>query len=445
MATQASPAASTARTWLYGSLLVVSGGAFVAYYSDSRSAVHRYVLTPLLRTVLDAEAVHKLAVRALEAGVAPRDYGRDDEALACEIWGERISSPVGLAAGFDKDGEAIDGLFNLGFSWVEAGSVTPEPQPGNPGPRVFHLSADEAIINRYGFPSKGHAAMLGRLRARRKGNGDDKHAHASHRPDQLLAINLGKNKTSAADDPSDYVEGVRKFSPWADVLVVNVSSPNTPGLRNLQQREALEKLLGAVTAARNETERKPRIVLKVAPDLSENELADVAAAVTACGIDGVIVSNTTVQRPFSLASPNKAEIGGLSGPPLRPLSLRAVRTLRQHLPPTVALIGCGGISSGADALEFARAGASAVQLYTSFAYDGPGAPRRIKDELAALLRKEGKTWSQVVNEAVETLSHGAEDRRSIRAMIAEAERLRARADKLGESIAVGGEEVIVLP
>ncbi|EJD52885.1 hypothetical protein AURDEDRAFT_80968 [Auricularia subglabra TFB-10046 SS5] len=433
-----SPAAasggSSARNWIYGSLFVVGGGAFVAYYSDSRSAIHRYVTTPLLRKVLDPETSHKAAVRALSAGIAPRDYGRDDETLACELWGHRVSSPVGLAAGFDKDGEAIDGLFNLGFSWVEVGSVTPEPQAGNPQPRVFHLSSDGAIINRYGFPSKGHAALLARLRARRHGHDDG----------QVLAINLGKNKSSPADSPDDYVEGVRKFAPWADVLVVNVSSPNTPGLRNLQKREALEKLLGSVVAARDATETKPRLVLKIAPDLSESDLVDVAIAVKSCGVDGVIVSNTTIQRPRNLSSGNKTETGGLSGSPLLPLSLTALRILRTHLPPSIPLIGCGGISSGADALAFAQSGASAVQLYTAFAYDGPGAPRRIKDELAELLRREGKTWQQVVDQSVDLLSEGAAIRLHVRQMIEHAEELKRRADKLGESMALGGEEVVAL-
>ncbi|KAH7107404.1 Dihydroorotate dehydrogenase-domain-containing protein [Auriculariales sp. MPI-PUGE-AT-0066] len=428
MSTSVERAPNAARTWLYGGLLVVGTGAFAAYYTDSRSAVHRYVVTPLLRSILDPEASHKAAVQALATGLAPRDLGKDDPALTCSIWNKRLSSPVGLAAGFDKDGEAVDGLLNLGFAWVEIGSVTPEPQSGNPKPRVFHLSDDQAIVNRYGFPSKGHGAMAARLRARTQPVPDG----------QLLAVNLGKQKTSAADSADDYVEGVRKFAPLADVLVVNVSSPNTPGLRDLQRRDALEKLLSVVVTARDATEHKPKLVLKVAPDLSSTELADIAAAVLRCRIDGVIVSNTTIQRPYSIQSANKTETGGLSGPPLRPLSLTALRTLRTHLPPSIPLIGCGGISTGADALEFAQSGASFVQLYTAFAYDGPGAPRRIKDELAALLRAQGTTWEAVVRASVDRLAAGAEERVRVREMVLEARALEERADRLGRTLALGG-------
>jgi dihydroorotate dehydrogenase len=221
---------------------------------------------------------------------------------------------------------------------------------------------------------------------------------------------LGKNKTSSTESIDDFVSGVRAFGPFSDVLVVNVSSPNTPGLRGLQNRELLEELLNGVTAARDQlppsdiTLHKPKIVLKIAPDLDESQLVDIADVIKNSSIDGVIVSNTTVRRPPALTDANKVETGGLSGVPLKEYSLAALKTLRAHLPASIPLIGCGGISTGADALEYAKAGASLVQVYTSFGYDGAGACRRIKDQLVEALNKEGKTWGEVVKLAVDELS-----------------------------------------
>ncbi|KAI0351925.1 dihydroorotate dehydrogenase [Trametes cingulata] len=474
------PARSYARTAAYASVLVVSTGLFAVYYFDCRAALHKYIVTPVIRYTLDPEAGHRLAVRVLASGLAPSDQLPDDDVLKVELWGEELSSPVGLAAGFDKNGEAIDGLFNLGFSWVEIGSVTPKPQPGNPKPRVFHLPNDSALINRYGFPSDGHAAVLARLRARIptalpysvSDVEDPLHGadHASLYPGKMLAVNLGKNKSSPPDSIADFVSGVHTFGPYADALVVNVSSPNTPGLRGMQSRTLLEELLAGVTAARDEVsatstqKHRPKLLLKIAPDLDETEVADIAAAVRATnGVDGVIVSNTTVRRPSGLSDPNKIEQGGLSGPPLKPYALATLRTLRSLLPPSIPLIGCGGIASGADALEYARAGASAVQLYTAFGYGGVGVCRQVKDELAALLRAEGKTWQQVVQQAVaqnslkegstgEPQSKGqreegpvgqaAEAARetSIKLLVQEAEELKRLLDGLGERMERKAEE-----
>ncbi|KAI6126072.1 hypothetical protein EDD16DRAFT_1690747 [Pisolithus croceorrhizus] len=423
-------ARSTLRTTSYTILFAVSAGLFAAYYFDARSAIHRYVLTPVLRYTFDAETGHKIAVKVLRSGLGPRDIVKDDDVLRSEILGFDVSNPVGLAAGFDKDGEAIDGLFNLGFSWVEVGSVTPKPQPGNPRPRVFHLPADSALINRYGFPSQGAAAVVSRLRARIPTFYDVNEASTGAlRSGAVLAVNLGKNKTSPADSSEDFVSGVNTFGPYADVLVVNVSSPNTPGLRGLQNRELLESLLKDVVEARNAlkpspiTSRRPRLVLKVAPDLEEPQLAEMAEVIRNSNIDGVIVSNTTVARPSSLIDQNKAETGGLSGRPLKPYTLRALKTLRAHLPASIPIIGCGGISSGADALEYGRAGASFVQLYTEFGYDGVGTCRRIKDELASLLKREGKTWRDVpVREGEATIGK----------LVEEAKMLLSLADQLGQ-------------
>ncbi|KAG9081469.1 Dihydroorotate dehydrogenase (quinone), mitochondrial, partial [Ceratobasidium sp. 370] len=286
------------RSALTASALVLGTGLFVAYYYDSRSAIHRWVIPPLMRATLDPEVSHRLAVRVLGTPFAPKDRGVNDDALKCIIWDIQMPSPIGLAAGFDKDGEAIDGLFGLGFDWVEIGSVTPKPQPGNPKPRVFNLSEDDALINRYGFPSRGHNLMLARLRSRA-----NRHSTTpDHGPTQVLAVNLGKMKSSSPDSITDYLTGVRRFGaePDVKVLVINVSSPNTPGLRGLQNRGMLEELLDGVCKERDELPAaingedkklrptRPKIVLKIAPDLDEVALQDVAEAVRESGVDGVI-------------------------------------------------------------------------------------------------------------------------------------------------------------
>ncbi|KAG8830025.1 hypothetical protein FRC17_005567 [Serendipita sp. 399] len=371
------------------------------YYADSRAAIHRYIVPPLSRLLLDAEGGHKFALGVLKGGLGPRDQGLDDEILQVELWDKKLANPVGLAAGFDKDGEAVNSLFDLGFSWVEVGSVTPRPQEGNPRPRVFHLTQDKAVINRYGFPSKGATSVLTRLQARYASSGTTHSQNASLREGQILSINLGKNKSSPPDSLGDFLVGVRTFGPLADVLVVNVSSPNTPGLRNLQSRGMLIELLDAVKKERDalQIDRElPKVLVKIAPDLSAEELQDVAEAVRETNFDGVIVSNTTIQRPTNLKSFNRKETGGLSGPPLRTLTLKALKTIRPLLPASIPIIGCGGISTGDDALEFARAGATTVQIYTSLAYDGAGAPRRIKDEITQRLKETNLTWMDVVKE-----------------------------------------------
>ncbi|KAH9941478.1 Dihydroorotate dehydrogenase-domain-containing protein [Amylocystis lapponica] len=449
-------ASSPSRTALYATLLAVSSGLFAVYYFDSRSAIHRYLFTPLLRYTLDAETGHKFAVRVLSSGLGPRDSQTDDERLKLELWGQQLSNPIGLAAGFDKNAEAVDGLFNLGFSWVEIGSVTPKPQPGNPQPRMFQLPEDSAVINRYGFPSDGHTSVLARLRRRIPVfHTEDDATPASLRSGTVLAVNLGKNKSSAPDSAADFVAGVQTFGPYADILVVNVSSPNTPGLRGMQSSTVLKDLLTSVIKARDElvsaegVTRRPKLLLKIAPDLDEAQVIDIATTVQNSSVDGVIVSNTTVQRPYRLRSQYKDEAGGLSGTPLKPYSLATLRTLRAHLPTSVPIIGCGGISSGADALEFARAGASAVQVYTSFGYDGVGACRRIKDELTAALRAEGTTWNEVVSRATAELSWKEPapapreapraDEGTVAQLIEEAKELKSLLDGLGERMASSAE------
>ncbi|KAJ4470450.1 Dihydroorotate dehydrogenase-domain-containing protein [Lentinula aciculospora] len=455
---------------IYATALVLSTGLFAVYYFDARSALHRYVIMPVLRQTLDAETSHKIAVKVLRSGLGPKDPVSDDGKLMFELWGRRISNPVGLAAGFDKDGEAIDGrvfffclqlqystdvertgLFDLGFSWVEIGSITPKPQSGNPQPRVFRLPEDNAIINRYGFPSQGHASVLSRVRARLPTFFAGDQSNASLRDGSLLAVNLGKNKESPADSIEDFVAGVRTFGPYSDVLVVNVSSPNTPGLRGLQNKASLESLLAGVTQARDSlppsylTSQRPRLVLKIAPDLVRSQIEDIADVVKSTGIDGVIVSNTTIQRPLHLISASRAETGGLSGSPIKPYTLVALKTLRANLPSHIPIIGCGGIFSGEDALEYARAGATMVQVYTSFGYDGVGTCRRIKDQIVETLQKEGTTWAEITKKAVNEFSYKEESPKvkpgqsTVDQLIEEAEHLNKLLDELGSKMNSGND------
>ncbi|CAN3357731.1 dihydroorotate dehydrogenase (quinone), mitochondrial [Diutina catenulata] len=403
-------------------LTIASGaiGSLVGgyYLFDARSSIHEYVICPLIRQLTDAEQGHRLGIRLLSMGLHPRVL---DEALHPEyktllgvnVFGHRLASPIGLAAGLDKDAEAIDGLFDCGFSYVEIGSVTPEPQPGNPQPRFFRLPRDDAVINRYGFNSTGHFSVLARLKmrfmnelAKYSKTYDGPSETMGFRPGRLLGVNLGKNKTG--DEITDYVKGVQRLGPYADVLVVNVSSPNTPGLRDLQSEEKLTNLLTTVRAERdrtgpNQLGKKVPVLVKVAPDLTEPEIESIASSAKAAKVDGIIISNTTIQRPKQNLLTTDLELvnqtGGLSGKPLKPLSLQALRTLRKYTKDSdLVLVGCGGISSGKDALEFGKAGATFVELYTAFAYKGPGLPSKIRDELATELQKEGKTWEQIIGE-----------------------------------------------
>jgi dihydroorotate dehydrogenase len=329
---------------------------------------------PLIRR-LDPETAHRLTVRALSLGVGIPKAEANDPILATEVWGRRFSNPLGIAAGFDKHAEAMEPLLSMGFSFVEVGSITPRPQPGNPRPRVFRLLEDEAVINRYGFNSEGldvAAKRLARYRARGASG--------------LLGVNLGKNKESE-DAASDYALGARTLAPYADYLVINVSSPNTPGLRALQSREELEQLVARVRTAIPEP--APPLLLKIAPDLAEADLQDIAAVALEQALDGLIVSNTTIQRPESLRSVHREETGGLSGRPLFEMSTTVLKTVYRLTGGRVPLIGVGGIASGEDAYRKLRAGASLIQLYTALTLHGPSLVSRIKRDLAESLRRDG--------------------------------------------------------
>ncbi len=323
----------------------------MAGFSLARPLLHR----------LPPERAHRLTLWALRQGLAPRARVPADPALAQTLWGRHFPNPLGLAAGFDKDAEAVGPLLDLGFGFVEVGSVTPRPQPGNPRPRVFRLPADRAVINRLGFNSRGLDTVARNLRAFR----------ARH-PGGVVGVNLGKNKESA-DSASDYAAGVARLGPLADYLVVNVSSPNTPGLRALQSRAQLDALLARVAEARDglAREHRPPLLLKMAPDVTETDME--AIAESACGpyLDGLIVSNTTVTRPDDLTDVKADATGGLSGRPLFDLATERLRGMYRLTGGQVPLIGVGGVENAETALAKIRAGASLVQLYTAFIYRGP--------------------------------------------------------------------------
>jgi dihydroorotate dehydrogenase len=347
---------------------------------------------PVLRA-LPPEAAHRLTIRALAAGLAPRAAAVDPDALAVTLWRRKFSNPVGLAAGFDKHAEVPDAMLGFGFGFVEVGTVTPRPQPGNPKPRLFRLVEDQALINRFGFNSEGLPAVAARLRAR------------ANRPG-IVGANIGKNRDTQ-DDIGDYVQGVAMLAPLADYLTVNVSSPNTPGLRNLQRKSALARLIDRVMAARQAAVSRdpPPLLLKIAPDLTREERADIAQVALSSGIDGLIVSNATVARPPSLKSRHAPEPGGLSGPVLFQPSTALLAEMYRLTGGKLTLVGTGGISSGADAYAKIRAGASLVQLYTALVYQGPGLVGRIKHELMLLLERDGySSVAAAVGTAAESLS-----------------------------------------
>ena len=324
---------------------------------------------------LPPERAHRLALWALRRGLTPHRDGADDPALAIRVFGLDFPNPVGLAAGFDKNAEAYAAATALGFGFVEVGSVTPQAQPGNPKPRLFRLVEDRALINRIGFASEGMAVVASRLARCKSG---------------IVGANLGKNKDSA-DAAADYRAGARSLAPHADYLVINVSSPNTPGLRTLQGREPLAGLIAAVQQACAEVRRAegPPILLKIAPDLAAEDCRDIAEVVRMSGLDGLIIGNTTIARPSGLTSRNRGEAGGLSGRPLFPLAAKLLAEMYWLTEGRIPLVGCGGIASGADAYAMVRAGASLVQLYTALVYDGPGLVHDLKAELALLLRRDG--------------------------------------------------------
>ncbi len=351
---------------------------------------------PVLRW-LDPEDAHRLAIQGLRF-LPPVKLREDDDKLAVRAFGLNFPNPVGMAAGFDKSAEVPDALLRLGFGFVEIGSVTPRPQSGNPRPRLFRLERDEAIINRMGFNNDGAEAALRRLAARAQHGG-------------IVGVNVGANKDSP-DRVADYVSLIETFAPVASYFTVNISSPNTPGLRNLQEGALLDDLLAKVLEARDrvrETAGDTPVLLKIAPDLSLAQLDDVVHVARSRKVDGMIVSNTTIGRPSTLREQMRAkEQGGLSGRPMLRLSTRMVAETYVRVEGAFPLIGVGGIDSGGAALTKIRAGASLIQLYSSLVYKGLGLVDEIKRDLSSTLLRTGRdSLSEIVGTDAATLT--AED------------------------------------
>ena len=384
-------------------------------------------MTPLVRHLLSGEQAHKLAIKALSLGLAPTTYqpvvykgdkpiplnpkeavflplrsneDRSSNPLVNRGGGILFPNPVGLAAGFDKDCEVPIPLFRVGFGAVEIGSITPKPQPGNPRPRVFRLEEDKGVVNRYGFNSTGKEHVLSNVQAfKLKSNTDSnpniKNCLGDASVSPKLGINLGKNKLSPGDSDEDYLTGIDTFIEYADYLVVNISSPNTPGLRGLQDAGPLKRLLNSCVerVASNVLQKnmtvKPPLFVKLSPDLNDLELQQIAQVLNESKVDGIIISNTSTSRPATLTSPAKTETGGLSGAPIFAISTKKLAKLYIATHGLIPIIGVGGISSGADAYQKIRNGASCVQLYSMLTYEGLGLVRRIREELQECLERDG--------------------------------------------------------
>ena len=327
----------------------------------------------------DPETAHRLSIHALRMGLVPAHRTAVDKRLSLDAAGLHFNNPLGVAAGYDKNAEVSDAVLRLGFGFVEIGTVTPHPQHGNPRPRIFRLKEDAAVINRLGFNNDGHRAVLARLKRRKASPG----AH--------LGVNVGANK-DATDRIADYARGIEVFYDVADYFTVNISSPNTPGLRDLQARHNLAVLMEAVCGARERemTAGAPRrpIFLKIAPDLTEADMDDIAEEIGQHPLDGLIISNTTLSRT-GLKSRHAGETGGVSGTPLFERSTILLAKMRQRVGPDLTLIGVGGVDSGRSALEKIRAGADLVQLYTGFIYGGAGLPGRILRDMTRLIENAG--------------------------------------------------------
>ncbi len=330
-----------------------------------------HLFAPLVKR-LPPETAHRAAILGLKLA-PPRSGDRPDPRLAVSALGLSFPNPLGLAAGFDKNAEVPGAMLALGFGFVEVGTLTPRPQPGNARPRLFRLREDGAVINRFGFNNEGY---------------DRAEARLARRPAGLIGVNVGANK-DASDRIADYALGVKTFAPVADYLAINVSSPNTPGLRDLQRREAFDALVARVIAARDGCATRRPLLIKIAPDLQERELDDIVAVALARRIDGLIVSNTTIARSATLRSAHRGESGGLSGRPLFAPSTRLLAQAYLRLGGAIALVGCGGVEDAATALEKIEAGADLVQLYTSLALKGVSVVAEILDGLTRMVEERG--------------------------------------------------------
>ena len=326
-----------------------------------------------LLLALPPERAHELAVKSLEFGLYPRATAPDDHRLGQHLFGLDVPNPVGMAAGFDKDARVPRQLIDMGFGFVEIGTLTPRPQSGNPGPRMFRSTTDRAVINRLGFNNDGQEAALHRLQGGAGG---------------VVGVNIGAGRHSQ-DRVEDYVSGIRHLAEVASYFTVNISSPNTPGLRDLQAPDALDTLLKAVQQARAATRRKPPLLVKLAPDLADGDLPEVVRVILANGVDGIVVSNTTLAREGLSDRAFAKEAGGLSGRPLFARATRMLARVYQLTQGKLPLIGVGGIDSGEAALAKIEAGASLLQLYTGLVFEGPALIGRIKQTLVAAIEREG--------------------------------------------------------
>ncbi|XP_050528570.1 dihydroorotate dehydrogenase (quinone)-like isoform X2 [Daktulosphaira vitifoliae] len=369
---------------------VTSGGMLLFVGSNLLSLNETFYKKYIIPTIflLEPENAHNFVIFTGKYGLIPKSFYQDPTSLKTTLWNINFKNPIGLAAGLDKQGEAIKSMHNVGFGFVEIGSVTPFPQPGNELPRVFRIINKDAVINRYGFNSDGHDAVYERIVKQKK-------------DDFVIGVNLGKNKNSE-DAKTDYVKGIEKFSSVADYFVINISSPNTPGLRNLQKKDDLKNLLSSVIEARNKNCKKHKLtplLLKISPDLSDQDKKDIAGVILdeKCRVDGLIISNTTVERDGVCDCPNGLEPGGLSGRPLKDKSTKLISDFYKLTNGKIPIIGVGGIFNGQDAYEKVRAGASLLQIYTSFIYNGPPIITKIKKELETLLRENNyKSISEAV-------------------------------------------------
>ncbi|KAI1306478.1 Dihydroorotate dehydrogenase (quinone), mitochondrial [Halotydeus destructor] len=376
-------------------LQILAGGSLsfvgINFYRGDEKFFSNYLM-PTVHRLVDAETAHVVAVKLAKHNLLPRllEPVTNPSILETTVWGIKFRNPIGLAAGFDKDGEAASNLSKLNFGFIEIGSVTPEPQPGNEKPRVFRLVPERAIINRYGFNSSGHQVVKENLDKQFNGSKNNNNKST------VIGVNLGKNKESQ-DAAKDYTQGLSVFGScdYVDYFVVNISSPNTPGLRGLQARKEFEQLLDRIIEEREVKAAAKPLLIKISPDLSEKERKDIAEVVLdknkkKRNIDGLIVSNTTISRP-DVVKENavSSESGGLSGRPLKQLSTETIGDMYRLTRGTVPIIGVGGVFTGQDAFDKVKAGASLVQIYSSLAFEGPPVVRTINNELANLLRENG--------------------------------------------------------
>lgn len=339
------------------------------------------LVRPLLFMMLAPEQAHKVTIQALKAGIVPPAPKMDAPALEQSLWGLKFPTPIGLAAGFDKNAEVIGPSFRLGFGFVEVGTVTPRPQSGNPCPRIFRDPSHEAVINRMGFPNHGMNAFKANLEI---------FLGKKNRPRGVVGLNIGMNKTQS-EPAKDYGALIRMLGPMADYIAINISSPNTPGLRDLQSREALLELLAAVHEERRKAcgGHPPPVLVKLAPDLDEEQQEELAAAVMEAKVDGLILTNTTLGRPENLPAAFAGQQGGLSGQPLTEKSTRVIHNFYRLTGGKIPIIGVGGVANAQQAYDKIRAGASLVQLYSALVYEGPYVANAINRGLLALLERDG--------------------------------------------------------